>query len=130
MAPPTPVYNRSQIRNKYHDQLTNPDKYQCQLKSLTQHECTFKVSFDGRRPQEIICLPFKRIFQRCLVPETNLVNGKKVHLERWINIEVTDLSTNADLVLDSSKYGKDVQDFLSAEKEFKKLMESYEEASS
>lgn len=54
---------------------------------------------------------------------TKISDGKKLRLEKWINIEITDEQTNHDLVDPGSKYGKDVQDFLNAEQEFKKFME-------
>ncbi|KAK6455381.1 mitochondrial export protein Som1-domain-containing protein [Scheffersomyces xylosifermentans] len=123
MAPPIPVFSRSEISSKYREQLRNPDKYKCQLKSLTQHECTFKTSPDRSSPPEIICLPFKRLFQRCMVPTTIKENGKKRVVQRFINIEVTDSQTNRDLLDDKSKYGRDVQDFLNAERDFRKLLE-------
>lgn len=121
MAPPAPVYNRSEIRGRYADQLNNPEKYRCQLKELTQHECTFRVAPDRKLAPEIICLPFKRVFQRCLFPYVANDNGKKVKGEKWVNIEVTSSDTNSDL-LTRPRYGKDVQDFLGAEKELKRLM--------
>lgn len=123
MAPPTPVYTRSDIFSVYNDQLENPEKYQCHLKSITQHECTFKVSHDRSNPPEIICLPFKRIFQRCLYPTITKENGRKKRIEKWINIEITDPDSNRDL-LEFPKYTKDVKDFLNADKELKRLMES------
>lgn len=100
--------------------LLDPQKYQCELRSLTQHECTFKVK-ENETP-EIICLPFKRVFQRCL--ETAWVTdrtGKKRHHQLWINIEVTDERTNGDLATEP-KYGRDVADFLNAEKELQEIM--------
>ena len=42
---------------------------------------------------------------------TKNTDGKKLRLEKWINIEITDEQTNHDLVDPGSKYGKDVQDF-------------------
>ncbi|EMG49441.1 SOM1 Protein SOM1 [Candida maltosa Xu316] len=127
MAPPVPVYNASEIQNQYKEQLNNLEKYKCQLRSITQHECTFKPSTirnNGNSPPEIICLPFKRIFQRCLVPAIIKNDyGVKVKTEKWINIEITNEKTNHDLVEPDSKYSKVVQEFLSAEQEFKKFME-------
>lgn len=123
MAPPTPVYTRSDILSRYADQLENPAKYECLLKSVTQHECTFKVSPDRKQPPEIICLPFKRLFQRCLYPVIINKDGRKIKYNKWVNIEITDSNTNRDL-FEVPKYGKDVDDFLNAEKELKRLMES------
>lgn len=128
MAPPVPVYSFTEIQNQYKEQLNNPTKYKCQLKSITQHECTFRPSTirnnNINNPPEIICLPFKRIFQRCLIPiSTKNEQGKKIKSEKWINIEITNDKTNHDLVEPESKYSKDVMDFLDAEREFKKFME-------
>ncbi|KAI5962254.1 uncharacterized protein KGF55_003330 [Candida pseudojiufengensis] len=123
MAPPVPVYTSDEIKLQYEEQLHNPQKYQCHLKSITQHECTFKPSTYKSSP-EIICLPFKRIFQRCLVPTTQIVNGKKQRIERWQNIEITDEHGNRDLMDPESKYYKHVKEFLSAEKEFRELTET------
>ncbi|CEP63371.1 Som1p LALA0_S08e00892g [Lachancea lanzarotensis] len=55
MAPPTPVFGREElapVRNR----IVEP----CQLKSLIQHEC----EYDGLK---YVCLPFKRVFQECVV---------------------------------------------------------------
>ncbi|CAN3475206.1 protein Som1p, mitochondrial [Diutina catenulata] len=93
MSPPVEVLQRSQVPSRYTE---------CTLKSITQHECTF-------RAQEIICLPFKRIFERCLV------NGK------YKNIEVTTRDTNHDIVTEA-KYEADVRDFMDADKEFRAMM--------
>lgn len=123
MAPPTPVYTKFDTLARYGDQLENPEKYQCHLKSITQHECTFKVSPDRSHPPEIICLPFKRIFQRCLSDVIVKENGKKKKVQTWTNIEITNENSNRDL-MDFPKYSKDVRDFLNADKELKKLMES------
>ncbi|CAK7900515.1 hypothetical protein CAAN1_23S01684 [[Candida] anglica] len=121
MAPPTLVHSRAEIWNRYREQFSDPEKYQCHLKSITQHECTFQVS--KNKPPEIICLPFKRIFQRCLENTiTKDKSGNKIKSQKWVNFEVTDESTNQDL-MSEEKYGKDVNDFLSAEKELRKLME-------
>lgn len=121
MAPPAPVYNKLEIRSRYDEQLNDPEKYHCQLREITQHECTFRVAPDRKLAPEIICLPFKRVFQRCLFPYVANDNGKKVRGEKWVNIEVTTAETNSDLMA-RPRYGKDVQDFLGAEKELKKLM--------
>lgn len=121
MAPPTLVFTRQEIFKANKDKLltTNPD---CQLKSITQHECTFKISENA--PPEIICLPFKRIFQRCLenVIIKDKSTGDKRVIPKWTNYEVTSLDTNQDL-FSEAKYKEDVSDFFNAEKELKKLME-------
>ncbi|ODV77837.1 uncharacterized protein CANTADRAFT_40094, partial [Suhomyces tanzawaensis NRRL Y-17324] len=121
MAPPVPVYNHNEIRSRFREQLENPAKYECQLKSLTQHECTFRTFADRSRPPEFICLPFKRIFQRCLVPSIVKENGKKKHVDKWVNIEVTNSDTNRDLFQDK-KYKSVVAEFLSAEEDFQRMM--------
>ncbi|RLV94716.1 hypothetical protein JA1_001537 [Spathaspora sp. JA1] len=124
MAPPIPVFSASEIKNQYSEQLNNPEKYECHLKSLTQHECTFRpASLDGSRPLEIICLPFKRIFQRCAIPTTTKKNGEKIITKTWINIEVTNSETNQDLFDPNSKYAADVKDFMNTEHELKKFLE-------
>lgn len=120
MAPPTLVHSRAEIQRQYHDQLTNPEKYQCSLKSLIQNECTFRVL--ENRVQETICIPFKRIFQRCLLPYTETVEGKKKSGLRWINIETTDWDTNETLRRES--YGAEVQKFLAAETDLRKWLEN------
>ncbi|KAI5970864.1 hypothetical protein CANMA_000024 [Candida margitis] len=122
MAPPVPVYTSEDIQLQYKDQFQNLTKYKCHLKSLTQHECTFKAGTTATSPQ-IICLPFKRLFQRCLIPTVEQKNGKKIRTQKWINIEVTKESTNQDLLDKGSKYYDFVQEFLAAEKEFRELME-------
>ncbi|CUM66375.1 uncharacterized protein PRCAT00004039001 [Priceomyces carsonii] len=124
MAPPAPVFNLSDIQLQYDSQLRDPSNYKCHLMSLTQHECTFKVHPENREiPPEIICLPFKRLFQRCLVQLIVQEEGKKAKTEKWINIEITDADTNR-IMSDGRKYGREVRDFLSADEELKKLLES------
>lgn len=87
-----------------------------------------KAGTDATLPQ-IICLPFKRLFQRCLIPTVEQKDGKKHRSEKWINIEVTKESTNQDLLDEKSKYYNYVQDFLAAEREFRDLMEKEAEQS-
>ncbi|KAI3402974.2 GUP1 [Candida oxycetoniae] len=129
MAPPVPVYDLEEIKRQYKEPLQNPESYKCHIMSLTQHECTFRASSGGyRSTPEIICLPFKRIFQRCLTPTVEkLGNGEKVYGEKWINIEVTNAKTNSDLMEKDSKYSKYVEEFLAAERELKELIESESE---
>lgn len=119
MAPPVVVHSRAEVQLQFAEQLKNPEKYKCQLKSLTQNECTYKILEEG---YEFVCLPFKRVFQRCLVPETKTINGKKHHGERWINIEVTDAQTNN---IRRVKYGPDIEKFLQVEKETYKWLEEH-----
>lgn len=120
MSPPTPVLNGSEIRKLYAEQLNNPRKYNCSLKQLAQNECTFVVSADSSVIQETICIPFKRVFQRCLVPHVKTVNGRKQTGERWINIETTTADTNDQ----KSKYGAEVERFLQAEQELANWMQN------
>lgn len=121
MSPPTAVYTRQEILEKYKHQLKNPSKYNCSLKSLTQLECTFKISPEDSRVQETICIPFKRVFQRCLVPHTVMKNSKKVTGERWINIEITLASTNDEM---KAAYSKELLQFMRAEVDLKAWIES------
>lgn len=120
MAPPTPVYSRDDILAIYGDILKYPLKYSCELKSLTQYECTFRI-VERNKPPEIICLPFKRVFQRCLLDKMVKEKDKKKKIKQWVNIEITDEKVNKEL-LEMPKYGREVEDFLSAEKDLKKLM--------
>lgn len=121
MSPPVPVFTRADVQHQFAEQLSNPEKYQCHLKLLTQNECTYKILNEGL---EYICVPFKRVFQRCLIPEVRTVNGKKQHLERWVNIEITDAKTNDSR---GKKYGPDIEKFLAAEKETYKWLQEYGE---
>lgn len=121
MSPPTPVLTGLQAHRLYAKQLDNPNDYNCTLKSLTQNECTFRVSPDSAVVQETICIPFKRIFQRCLVPYVTTVKGKKEKGERWVNIEITDSSTNKNV---RDKHGDEVKRFLRAEQDLVKWMET------
>lgn len=119
MAPPVVVHSRAEVQHQFAEQLNNPQKYQCHLKLLVQNECTYKILEEG---YEFVCLPFKRVFQRCLVPEVKTINGKKERSERWINIEVTDAQTNKSR---RSKYGSDIEKFLAVEKETYKWLEEH-----
>lgn len=122
MAPPTPVYSKAEIAKKYGKQLENPEAYKCTLMLLTQYECTFKIDSERRQAPEILCMPFKRLFQRCQVPVIEKIDGHKVQSQKWINIEVTDNRTNADL-FEQEKYQKQVAEFRAAEKDLKRIME-------
>lgn len=55
MAPPTPVFGREEL-----ELVRNKVEEPCQLKSLIQNEC----EYNGL---EYVCLPFKRVFQECIV---------------------------------------------------------------
>lgn len=121
MAPPTPILTRADVQQLYAEQLNNPEKYQCLLKQLTQNECTYRMLDNG---MEYICVPFKRLFQRCLVPVTKTVNGKKQKSEAWVNIEITDAKTNDGR---RKRYGSEMERFREAEKEAFKWLEEYTE---
>lgn len=125
MAPPTPVYDRLDILSKYEHVLSDPKKYNCSLKSISQNECTFKISYPNQVPN-VICLPFKREFQRCLLPTTVIKDGKKTQSKKWVNIEITDEYTNKKILYDPS-YEFTVKEFLQADKDLRKMLESEEE---
>ncbi|SCU80158.1 LAFA_0B07822g1_1 [Lachancea sp. 'fantastica'] len=72
MAPPTPVFGREELE-VVRDRIEEP----CQLKSLIQHEC----EYNGL---QYVCLPFKRVFQECIV-------GKQ---RQKVRFEVTTELTN------------------------------------
>ncbi|VVT50443.1 uncharacterized protein SAPINGB_P002765 [Magnusiomyces paraingens] len=59
MAPPVPVYTSKDLAS-LHKFPINPETNQpdCPLKELTQYECEVYG-------QEIICVPFKRLFRAC-----------------------------------------------------------------
>lgn len=120
MSPPTPVRTRAEIHTLYAPQLSDPRTHQCTLKLLTQLECTFRISPTNNLVEETICIPFKRVFQRCLQPYTRTENGRKVSGQRWINIEVTDAETNESV---QTRYGDEVTKFLQAEKDLVRWME-------
>lgn len=124
MSPPTAVFTRQEIQDKYKKQLKNPAKYNCSLKSLTQLECTFKISPEDSTVQETICIPFKRVFQRCLVSHTMMKNNKKVTGKRWINIEITLTSTNDEV---KAIYSNELLQFMRAEVDLKAWIESKSE---
>lgn len=121
MSPPTPVLSRAEVLRRYEKQLSDPAKYNCSLKSISQNECTFRVSPDSSTVQETICIPFKRLFQRCLVPYAKKVNGKKETALRWVNIEITDAETNEPV---RAKYGEEVKRFLEAEQDLVRWMDA------
>lgn len=123
MAPPTPVYRRSDIFRKYGEQLNDPQKYDCELKSLVQHECTFKLSQELNKSPGIICLPFKRLFQKCLKEPKKALQGKENQENDWITIEVTDLNTNRNF-LKNTQNSTIINEFLNADKELQRFMES------
>lgn len=120
MAPPTLVRSRQDVQRLYKEQLDDPDKYHCSIRSIIQLECTFKIS-EANRVQETICIPFKRIFQRCLDSYVTKRNGDKRKTQRWVNIEVTDPASN-DLV--RATHSSEIQRFLQAEVDLAKWMET------
>ncbi|GAV54701.1 hypothetical protein ZYGR_0AS00230 [Zygosaccharomyces rouxii] len=72
MAPPTPILTPEQVSREKERIQVLKKKNKCELKSLTQHLC------HAERPGEYICVPFKRVFEKCL--------GRA--------LEVTDADTN------------------------------------
>ncbi|ODV98375.1 hypothetical protein PACTADRAFT_185126 [Pachysolen tannophilus NRRL Y-2460] len=81
MSPPIPVYSKKEIDNTYKKFLKDDDA-NCTLYSLIQNQCTFNGS-------EIICLPFKRLFTRCLRPKDKTTTEPRYQL-----IEITDETCN------------------------------------
>lgn len=73
MAPPTPILIPEQISREKERIQTLKNKKKCELKSLTQHLC------HAEAPGEYVCVPFKRVFEKCL----------------GHTLEVTDLDTNS-----------------------------------
>ncbi|GME77793.1 unnamed protein product [Ambrosiozyma monospora] len=171
MAPSLPVYTRDEIKSLYpdlfperiprttnsntsSDHLTIPnfklDLENCKLHTLTQNQCTF----DGN---QVVCIPFKRIFARCL--DSNYYNKKELigfkltpahsqhefnqkdhGKEVYRNVELTQWFDNDySKVLEESKSGvkgKDgkgevdadlIKEFLKADKILKKKMAEYYE---
>ncbi|CDK28805.1 unnamed protein product [Kuraishia capsulata CBS 1993] len=103
MAPPVPVYSKEEVETMFSgvlvDSPAKPRK-DCDLYSITQNQCTFNGT-------EVICLPFKRLFQRCLIgaisEKSKSTRDRKVEIESWptdkadgryINIEVTTAKDN------------------------------------
>ncbi|CCE73274.1 Piso0_000305 [Millerozyma farinosa CBS 7064] len=123
MAPPTPVYRRSDIFRKYGEQLNDPQKYDCELKSIVQHECTFKLSQESDKSPDIICLPFKRVFQKCLKEPKKALQGKETQDNDWITIEVTDSNTNRNF-FKNTQNSTIINEFLNTDKELQRFMES------
>lgn len=124
MSPPTPVISRKEVESKYSAQLKDPSKHQCSLWSLSQLECTFKISPETLHVVETICIPFKRVFQRCLLPQTRIVNNCKVTGKRWVNIEITLPDTSDEI---KTSYNGELLEFLRADGELKKYIESMSE---
>ena len=122
MAPPTPVYSKTEIAKRYGKQLENLEEHKCTLMLLTQYECTFKIDSERRQAPEILCMPFKRLFQRCQITVMEKIDGHKTQTSKWINIEVTDEDTNAEL-FKNDKYRDQVGEFRSAEQDLKRIME-------
>ncbi|KAH3679466.1 hypothetical protein WICMUC_000956 [Wickerhamomyces mucosus] len=102
MAPPTLVLSKDDSLKAYRLQsLLNSPKTKCQLKSLSQFEC----SFDGGL---YTCVPFKRVFQDCIMK-----NGKRQV------VEVTDKNTNK-----LQFEGDEAKRFLNIEANLRKLYEN------
>ncbi|KAG7194839.1 uncharacterized protein KQ657_003941 [Scheffersomyces spartinae] len=122
MAPPTPVYSKAEIAKRYAKILETPEEHECTLMLLTQYECTFKIDSERRQAPKILCMPFKRLFQRCQITVMEKVDGHKVQTKKWINIEVTDETTNEEL-FKNEEYRDQVAEFKGAEQDLKRLME-------
>ncbi|GMM32642.1 hypothetical protein DAMA08_053870 [Martiniozyma asiatica (nom. inval.)] len=140
MAPPIPVYDKDEIRQMLpriyptSRDLQELKSKGCELFEIVQHQCTF----DGNK---ILCLPFKRVFARCLdefftsnqevigykLKPTHLT-GRLVENEKiWRNIEITDALDNdylGDLKTESPA-SVDLREFLNADKILQAKMEDY-----
>lgn len=72
MAPALPIYSREEIEKMYpKSEGFNRVPDNCHLYNLFQNECTY----DGNK---VICLPFKRVFMRCLEYKSNEYSGYKI----------------------------------------------------
>ncbi|ODQ77366.1 hypothetical protein BABINDRAFT_163621 [Babjeviella inositovora NRRL Y-12698] len=138
MAPSTPVYSRAEILNTFHisDSTFVLDDKDCTLFSLTQNECTILPGEKGS-PASVICLPFKRMFKRCLlnspkqaVQLADGIYGQKsknrfrqdTEAQKYVIIEITSAETNSVAKL-RAQYGELLESFLKAEKELRRQYE-------
>lgn len=125
MAPALPVYTREEIQ-RMHPKMKTVEKNMddipenCDMYKLIQNECTY----DGNN---VKCLPFKRVFLRCLEKKGGEVIGYKLKpkhkedqdTEIYRNIEITKKQDNY------YKISKDVEDFLKADCILKDKMKEY-----
>lgn len=132
MSPSIPVYSRDEIEAQFSQFIKSSNGGNvCELKELVQNQCTF----DGNR---IFCLPFKRLFLRCLdesvgdevigykltpshkVNSTSSISSTINERKRWRNIEITKNNDNQyDL-----KSGA-VKEFIKADEILLRQMEKY-----
>ncbi|KAF6007898.1 hypothetical protein HII12_004310 [Brettanomyces bruxellensis] len=157
MAPALPVYSREEIKEMYPELfpariVKEPDgKFEldsksCKLYTLVQNQCTF----DGN---QCICVPFRRLFARCLDRNYNSrremigyklmpvhqrqaierVSGRKAGGPVYRNVEITEFEDN-----DYTKYLREkkddkwmsselLEDFLRTDKIFQKKVHEYYE---
>ncbi|KAF5210038.1 hypothetical protein E0198_002897 [Clavispora lusitaniae] len=123
MSPPTPVLSRAEVfarilKNSYDPLNTTARSADFPKRAVIRFQV---FSPDSSTVQETICIPFKRLFQRCLVPYAKKVNGKKETASRWVNIEITDAETNEPV---RAKYGEEVKRFLEAEQDLVRWMDA------
>lgn len=140
MAPALPVYTREEIERKFPEKFKSgnnediPDN--CSLYELIQHQCTY----DGNK---VYCLPFKRVFLRCLENKgkevigykltpshgniKNIHNKLKIKDKFYRDIEITNKKNNLYLYnKEDDKIDKDIEQFLNADTILKdKMMEYY-----
>lgn len=142
MAPALPVYTRDEIEKMYpmlfmNDKQTGkriiPDN--CNLYKLIQNQCTY----DGNK---VYCLPFKRIFLRCLEKRSKEVIGYKLtpsHSRReffnttndfsndtiYRDIEITDKNDNSYLYFPEDDKNPEIEEFLKADRILKEKMRQY-----
>lgn len=125
MAPALPVYTREEIERMYPNlKMVQKDiediPENCEIYKLIQNECTY----DGNK---VTCLPFKRIFLRCLEKKGGTVIGYKLqpkheedqNTEIYRNIEITKQQDN------NHKISKDIEEFLKADCILKDKMKEY-----
>lgn len=138
MAPSIPVYSKREIQGMFPNALGPSDvgdmkESGCELKELVQNQCTF----DGNT---IFCLPFKRVFLRCLdeslsdgevigykltpshatIGSANSANSANSGGSRWRNFEITQHTSN-----EYNLQTKNVQDFIHADEVLRRQMEKY-----
>lgn len=77
MAPPTPILTPEQVSREEERARILEKKNKCELKSLTQHLC------HAEAPGEYVCVPFKRIFQRCYEHNLEVTNSDTNCMEKY-----------------------------------------------
>ena len=157
MAPAFPVYSREEIKEMYpelfpsrienkQDGKFTLDSENCKLYTLVQNQCTF----DGN---QCICVPFRRLFARCLDRNYNSrremtgyklmpvhqrqaierVSGRKAGDPVYRNVEITQFEDN-----DYMKYLREksddkwmsselLEDFMKTDKIFQNKVHEYYE---